>query len=219
MTIRNHPDPSILMSYAAGTLPNAIACVVVCHVSMCSECGEAVRRLEMLGGLMLDRLGPGAADEAMAERAEAIVAGEPSEFVEPEQSSKEFDDPFLPEPLARYLGMTGEEIPWKRLPKGVQQYWIKLPKDSGLIRLLKVPPHLKLLEHSHDGMELTMVLRGTYSDHTGDYLRGDVTEMNAGTEHRPASTGEEECICIVASETPPRYSRWYARMLQPILRY
>ena len=219
MTIRSHLDPSVLISYAAGTLPGALSCVVACHLSMCPKCAEDVRRLEMLGGLMLDAMPQEFGGDGLQKSAEEIISGELTAPGEPERSTKPISDPILPEPLARYLGMTLAEIPWKSLPKGIKQYWVTLPIGAGLIRLLKVPPHLKLLEHSHRGTELTMVLAGTYSDYTGDYFRGDVTEMNEGMDHRPASTADEECICIVASEAPPHYTRLYARLLRPILGY
>jgi putative transcriptional regulator len=219
MTIRSHPQPDTLISYASGALPCAIAGVVACHVSVCERCRADLRRLELIGGLLLERQpthGEAEAAEALAERrilahkfAPAMLDAAPAP-VEP-------DDPLLPSPLVRYLGMGSDEIPWKTLPKGVKQYWVDMPKGAGLMRLLKVPPHTRLLEHSHHGQEVTMVLKGVYSDYTGDYVPGDVCEMHEGMEHRPAGSSDEECVCIVASEYAPHYSRWYARLLRPLL--
>lgn len=221
MKIRSHPLPSTLMSYASGTLSGAISGVVACHLSMCRECQADMRLLEMVGGLMLEGLPRPQADPFADGRAlrRALERETPAiEPVPPPLPPSGGD--FLPEPLARYLGMSGEEIPWKRLPKGIRQYWVKMPAGSGHMRILRVPPGAMLLEHSHDGMEATMILRGTYSDHTGDYERGDVCEMNEGTDHQPSTvSSEEECICIIASEARPRYSRWYARLMQPLLGY
>jgi putative transcriptional regulator len=50
MTPNHHPFPETLISFVSGTLPDATSCVVVCHLSMCSDCANHVRRLEMLGG-------------------------------------------------------------------------------------------------------------------------------------------------------------------------
>lgn len=221
MTIRSHPLPSTLMSYASGTLAGAISGVIACHLSMCRQCRADMRILDMVGGLMLEGLARPQTDQLADGRALRRALESENRAIEaaPPPMPVERDD-FLPAPLARYLGMTGEEIPWKRLPKGIRQYWVTMPADSGHMRILRVPPGATLLEHSHDGMEATMILRGTYSDHTGDYERGDVCEMSEGTDHEPSTiSSEEECICIIASEARPRYSRWYVRLMQPLIGY
>jgi putative transcriptional regulator len=218
--IRSHPQPATLMSYASGTLPGAISGVIACHLSMCGRCQAAMRVLDVVGGLMLEREPPPSRDEFADAQAlrralerEAPISDKQSALSPPAED-------FLPAPLANYLGMSGDEIPWQRLPKGIRQYWVTLPRDSGHMRILRAPPGAKLLEHSHGGMEATIILRGTYTDHTGDYERGDVCEMSEGTEHQPSTVSSaEECICVIASETMPRYSRWYARLLQPLLGY
>jgi putative transcriptional regulator len=215
MNPNHHPDPSTLISYAAGTLPNAISCVVACHLALCQECAEHVRWLGVLGGVMLDRLETPAEDPDLAER---VAAGwSPAPDPSRHDPAPRIGDPVLPEPLARYLGMGVGDVPWKKVVKGVRQHWVKLPKGSGQIRLLRLTPGKVLLEHTHTGMELTLVLQGVYGDHTGDYLRGDVIEWAEGTLHQPRASGDEECICVVASENTPYFTRLAARLLRPIL--
>ncbi len=219
MTPNHHPDPATLISYAAGTLPNAISCVVACHLTLCPECSEHARWLGMLGGAMLSKLEAAPADKAFAERAaEHWSPGDLPAFPPPQQASASSPgDAVLPGPLARYLGKNAEEIPWKTVVKGVRQHWVKLPKGSGQMRLLRLTPGKLLLEHTHTGMELTLVLQGIYGDHTGEYLRGDVIEWTEGTLHQPRASGQEECICLVASENTPHFSRLVARLLRPIM--
>lgn len=219
MNVRHHPEPSTLISYAAGTLPGAIAGVVACHASVCYVCRDSVRTLEALGGLMLERLEPPGAgrveDDTIARQ---TLTRDLSAFSpDAESAAAARVDPILPAPLVRYLGMGSHEIPWKSLPRGIMQYWVKLPPGAGLMRLLKVPPWTRLLEHSHRGHEATMILTGSYTDETGRYCAGDVCEMHKGMEHRPGNADEEECICIIASEKQPRYSKFYARLLRPLL--
>lgn len=221
MSIRHHPTPETLMAYASGTLPPSLSGLVACHLAVCHECAEQTRRLELLGGLLLENIEPSDTDIASGKEAmqRAIQRDTSALFQDrdDERPARDKDETVLPRPLARYLGMGIDDIPWKRLPKGVRHYWVRLPKQAGLMRLLKVPPPLGLLAHSHYGMEMTMVLQGAYKDKTGEYRRGDVAEMDETVEHRPKAIGEEDCICIVASEAPPRYRDWYARMLRPIL--
>ncbi|WP_088343288.1 MULTISPECIES: ChrR family anti-sigma-E factor [Rhodomicrobium] len=218
MTRNTHPHADMLISYAAGTLPNSISCVVACHLTLCPDCAEHVRRLETVGGLLLRQIEPSIADTMFMERAAAKWPGDlPSPSEPAPDPAPEVAESWLPQPLARYLGMSGDQIPWKRVVKGVRQYWVKLPPGSGQMRLLRLTPGKLLLEHEHTGMELTLVLQGVYGDHTGDYVRGEVIEWTEGTLHQPRASGEEECICLIASENTPYFSRLAARLLRPIM--
>jgi putative transcriptional regulator len=216
MSPNSHPAAETLIAYAAGTLPNAISCVVACHLSLCAECAGHVRRLDIVGGLLLKALEAAPADAAFTEREAEAWPAEPRAEAEP-RHAPEAGEAWLPRPLARYLGMTGAQIPWKPVVKGVRQYWVKLPKNCGQMRLLRLAPGKLLLEHTHTGMELTLVLQGVYGDHTGDYLRGDVIEWTEGTLHQPRAGGTGECICLIASEHTPYFSRLAARLLRPIM--
>ena len=214
MTIRHHPGDTTLISYAAGGLPVAIAGLVACHASMCAECHTKIRRLKIVGALLLEAIEAEPVTEAEVDRAAARFAERnvlPFTRVQPPA------DPLLPDPLAHYLGMTSDEIPWKTLVKGLQQYRVKLPKGAGEIRLLKARPKLTFLKHGHRGMELTMVLTGAYRDETGEYRRGDVSDLAEDIEHQPKVLSGEECVCIIASERPARYTDLLSRLLQPIM--
>jgi putative transcriptional regulator len=217
MTPSHHPNPDTLLSYVAGTLPNSIACVVACHAVLCMECAAEIRWLEMLGGMMLEGVAAQPADMAAVDRLAAEMAASglppPLEHVPVPGAG----DPTLPAPLARYLGMGIGDVPWKTVVKGVRQHWIRLPEGSGQMRLLRLKPGKVLLEHTHTGMELTMVLQGVYGDHTGDYQRGDVIEWTEGTDHQPRAGGTEECICLIANEHTPYFHRLIARLLRPIM--
>jgi putative transcriptional regulator len=181
------------------------------------ECADEIRWLEMLGGMMLEGVAAQPADMAAVDRVAAEMAASglppPLEHVPVPGDG----DPTLPAPLARYLGMGIGDVPWKTVVKGVRQHWIRLPEGSGQMRLLRLKPGKVLLEHTHTGMELTMVLQGVYGDHTGDYQRGDVIEWTEGTDHQPRAGGTEECICLIANEHTPYFHRLIARLLRPIM--
>ena len=218
MTPRHHPYPETLMAYAAGTLPNTISCVVACHLALCPQCAEEARWLAMVGGAMLRGLEAPPEGSALADALSArLPAQAPAASGTAQEARAWRADPVLPGPIASYLGLGVGEIPWKTVVKGVRQHWIKLPEGSGQMRLLRLTPGKVLLEHTHTGMELTMVLQGIYGDHTGDYRRGDVIEWTEGTMHQPRAGGDEECICLIANEHTPRFSRLIARLLRPIL--
>jgi putative transcriptional regulator len=216
MTIRHHPSETTLISYASGALPAAIAGVVACHATICPECRTKVRRLKLIGALLLETIEA----EPLAEADVTLAVSRITQHnVLPLPRADHAFDPILPAPLVHYLGMTSDEIPWKTLVKGLQQYRVRLPKGSGEIRLVRARPRLRLLKHRHRGMELTMVLKGAYRDETGEYHWGDVSDLNEDIEHQPKVLSDDECICIIASEAPARYSELLPRLLQPIMGY
>ena len=72
-------------------------------------------------------------------------------------------------------------------------------------------------EHGHGGEELTVMLRGSYSDHTGRYIVGDVADLDEDIEHQPVVDSDEDCICLVATEAPTRFKSVWARLAQPFI--
>jgi putative transcriptional regulator len=171
--------------------------------------------MKLVGALLMETMEP----QPASEREEAVAMRRFAEQKDapPAPQGSAPNDPLLPMPLAAYLGMSSEDIPWKTLVKGLQHFRVKLPKRAGEIRLLKARPGLRLLKHSHRGMEMTMVLKGAYKDATGEYHRGDVSDLDEDIEHQPKVMAGEECICIIASEKPARYSDLLPRLLQPIM--
>ncbi len=218
MTIRHHPRDETLLAHAAGTLVPALSALVSCHLALCPRCRAEVRRMELIGGMLLDRawdegLSDRSVDRALS-RLPQIPADRPSGN-EPEPATS--TGGILPRPLARYLGMDIDDIPWRELAPGVEQFKIQLPRYGGDLRVLRVQPGKKLLRHGHYGSELTLVLKGAYGDDTGEYQAGEVADLDEEVEHRPRVSGDGECICIIAGESYPRYSSLKVRLLRPFL--
>ena len=67
------------------------------------------------------------------------------------------------------------------------------------------------------GLEMTLVISGAYSDITGKYARGDFQEADEEVEHRPIVEIGEECICLIVTNAPLRFSNLTTRIVQPIL--
>ena len=70
-------------------------------------------------------------------------------------------------------------------------------------------------EHGHGGSELTLVLRGAYSDRTGTYRVGDVADLGDSIEHQPIADAKDGCICLIASDKKIRFKSVLARLVQP----
>jgi putative transcriptional regulator len=82
---------------------------------------------------------------------------------------------------------------------------------------VRLDPGRALPEHVHTGSELTMGLRGSYSDEFGRFSIGDVAEMERTRSHRPVAERDEPCVCLVAEEAPAMLRSVFARLLRPLI--
>lgn len=121
----------------------------------------------------------------------------------------------LPAPVV--AAMAGRKPRWKSLGMGVRQDIISADRD-GSVRLLYIPPGQAVPDHSHNGLELTLVLQGSFSDETGRFGVGDVEVADEDLEHTPIADAGEPCICIAATDAPLKFRAMIPRLLQPIFR-
>ncbi|MBA4171954.1 MAG: transcriptional regulator [Hyphomicrobium sp.] len=212
MPIIHHPDDATLMSFAAGSLGEALSAVIASHIDLCPRCAAEVRIMEHVGAALFDSLKPtGMSGLTVASplRREVSVRTEPAET--------EVVGGIVPGPLTRFVGPDLDQIPWKRLGIGVWHYPLPLsPGVKGDLRLLKVAPGQAMPEHGHGGAELTLLLRGSYRDEVGTFRRGDVADLDEDVEHRPVASLDEGCICLIASEEKARFRGLMARLVQPL---
>ena len=88
----------------------------------------------------------------------------------------------------------------------------------GTVRLLYIPPGQAVPDHGHNGLELTLVLQGSFSDETGRFGVGDVEVADEDLEHTPVADGGPPCICLAATDMPLKFNSFVPRMLQPLFR-
>ncbi len=100
---------------------------------------------------------------------------------------------------------------------GIRQQVISADKE-GSLRLLYIPPGKAVPEHRHGGLELTLVLQGSFSDSAGRFKRGDVETADAATDHQPVADPGQPCICLAATDAPLRFRSFLPRLLQPLFR-
>lgn len=208
MTIRHHPDDATLMSYAAGSLPQAFAAVVAAHLGLCRRCREEVAALDLVGAALID---------TVAALPTLRGAPHPQTRPVPPLHSGHNGTVKLPLPLADLVAGRPVEVAWQPLARGLWHYPISLPPASmgGRLRLLKASPGFAIPEHGHRGAEMTLVLQGAYRDQTGEYRVGDVADLDEAFEHMPIADGEAGCVCALASELPPRFKGLLLRLAQP----
>lgn len=207
--IRHHISDPLLAAYAAGNLPKPYELVVASHVSMCDECRARLAAHEMAGGAVM-------LDSDVVELSADLKSGIMARLDEPAAREITYKKSgVFPGPVMEAL--KGQPPKWKSLGFGVRQSILHADKE-GSVRLLYIPGGEAVPEHSHDGLELTLVLQGSFSDETGRFGVGDLEIADDDLEHTPHADPGEACICLAATGAPLRFSSWMPRLFQPLFR-
>ncbi|MGL4395490.1 MAG: ChrR family anti-sigma-E factor [Hyphomicrobium sp.] len=213
MKITHHPEPESLMSCSAGSMPEAFAAVMASHISVCSCCRSDLAIMDDMGIALFSNLAP------VEVHAGAPVMALRRSEADASSSGVHLDDAVhgdVPAPLLPFVGRSLDAIKWKRLGRGIWHYPLPLSKTAvGDLRLIKVAPGVVLPDHGHGGSELTLVLKGAYSDASGRYGVGDVADLDNTVEHQPVADAREGCICLIASDQKIRFKSAMAKLVQP----
>ena len=221
MNIRHHIGDDTLMAYVNGTLAESLSVVVATHLAICPKCRKSAELMEEMAGLFLmetETAGLTPAEEAMTG---AILNRDQREDRVPDEShrARDYSDSGVPMPLAERMPAALDDIPWRTLIPGISHY--PLPrtgseKTKGTLRLLKIAPGKTMPEHSHSGQELTLILRGSYIDDLGRFQTGDIADLDSDIQHQPVADTSEDCICLIATDAPLKFSGFFSRLLQPV---
>ncbi|SEO19127.1 anti-ECFsigma factor, ChrR [Salinihabitans flavidus] len=211
MTAPQHHIPEPMMAaYVAGNLPQPFAVVVATHISMCDECRARHETHLALGGAVLESLEDAPVSDAMRAGLFAML-DEPA----PEEPAAPKPRGIYPAPLADMV--PGDGPRWRSIGMGARQSILWRGKE-GSLRLLYIPAGQAVPDHSHNGLELTLVLQGSFSDEGGRFGVGDVEVADEAVEHTPLAGIDSPCICLAATDAPLRFSGMIPRLLQPVFR-
>ena len=198
----HHPDDSLLIEYAAGSLGEAKALLVATHLALCPACRAAVRDGEIVGGTLL---------QAATYTVGAGEPREPGSAAMPTMRSRvsASSNP-IPNPLRDYLVTPLADIAWRQVWLGLREY--RLPQFGGGVRLLSIPGGGRMPRHTHEADELTLVLQGAFGDDTGHFARGDVATADSSIDHRPKADAGQMCICLAVEDGALRLTGWTGRL-------
>ncbi|MAH84977.1 MAG: hypothetical protein CBB68_11900 [Rhodospirillaceae bacterium TMED8] len=227
MTIQHHPSDELLLDYASGSLNEVWSLGIATHLALCPTCRQTLARLECIGGALIETLPTSQVSDSLFDRVMGridMVGGNTSDGLETSSVETWHADPeqchtdiTLPNPVRKYVGGDIDILEWEKLGFGAHQLRIPIDETQATARLLRIPAGRPVPEHSHNGAELTLVLRGAFFDSTGTYRRGDLQEADENLEHQPRAEASEDCICLVITDAPLRFKSVAARLVQPLL--
>lgn len=203
----------LLIAYASGVLPEAASLVVAAQASLREDVCRAVGDYEAVAGVLMEdcrkaEVTPGLRAKVMSMLDQDV----PVKMVPPRGDAR------VPAPLWSYVGEDVEQLRWRRVIPGVKD--CVLPTSgSGMARLMWVKGGVKVPAHTHQGVEMTLVFEGAFSDPTGTYGPGDLQLADASLDHGPVAEMGDACLCLVVTEAPIRLTGRFGRMMNPFIRY
>jgi putative transcriptional regulator len=218
MTSEHITVDDLLLAHAAGRLPEPVGLVVATHLALSPQGQSAYRDYEALGGAMLEDLAPvdlsvGSFDRLIArldDDVEPIHAGSSGQPAPGGEG-------YLPWPLRAYVPGRLAELPWKHYGS-VSEASLALDETTYRTRLIVLKAGRAVPKHTHDGQEITVVLKGAFNDGIGRYGRGDLSIADAHVDHQPMAEPGEDCLCLTVTDAPLRLTGTFSRFLNPFVR-
>ncbi|WP_426416232.1 ChrR family anti-sigma-E factor [Aestuariirhabdus sp. LZHN29] len=215
--IKQHPTSDLLAEYAAGSLPWAQAVCVTTHLHYCSTCTMEVDTLNQLGAQLMAGDSEAAADTALLDRVLKEIdqprEQAPAQVATVPLSAGARAD--LPPIVNHLIGTT--EVQWKRVSSGLRAAHLNVGDTEHEVALHKICAGAKVAHHDHRATEVTVVLRGSFSDEDGVYGEGDFLLREPGETHRPMAAQNQDCLCLSAQQAPIRLTGAWC-WLNPFLR-
>ncbi|MEL6202462.1 MAG: ChrR family anti-sigma-E factor [Pseudomonadota bacterium] len=179
---------TLLSSYVSGTLPTPVQVLIESHLELSTANHDFVSGLEMAAGDQLSSIAPTAfrdRDSAL----EAIFSSEP--VSRSKQQAKSCG--ILPTALQDFIGFKADDIPWKTKMPGFREY--DLPDIDGChVSMFWIKPGRTVPAHTHEGVELSLIVDGAFHDSRGRFGRGDISIADDSVDHRPTAETDRPCI-------------------------
>lgn len=220
--IKFHPGMSLLEQHAEGTLSADVALAVAAHIDLCPHCQQLSRDItadlacqlaqqpvktnttdwqQMLNDIM--------AQPQLSKQVAAIQPHLPAEPIIVNQ--REF---ILPRSLQRLAANRGK---WLHLG-GIST--AKLPAGNDYhISLLYIDKNTEVPQHTHLGLEMTLVLAGKIVDENGEYGAGDLLINSPDDTHAPRTMADEDCLCLSVLSAPLKFKKGLTRLLNPLQQF
>lgn len=218
-SVHHHPGEDLLWDYYRGAASPGLALVVRTHLEGCAACRSDMQMFDGIGAAMMAQAeGVAVSDNALDL---ALARIERPEMVQPAAEKAQVRHPAflegfeLPDSLKalvirdRYWAAPGVWMAPVEIgpqPKGERTY------------LMHVPAGMTMPQHTHRGLETTVVLKGRFSDHNGEYRVGDMAVCTPEDSHSPAISADQDCLCLIWQDAAIIPQTWLGRLLQPFAR-
>jgi putative transcriptional regulator len=200
---------ALLASYASGALDPAMHALVATHLALCPTNRAFVNEMEASLAARITSMQPCEIARREA-RLQDIFAQDRH------QATTNSGDDSAFKPLTHLLGAPVDALPFRFVMPGLREY--RVPTRAGQEAMLyRIKPGARMPQHTHQGSEVTLVLRGSFSDETGIFGRGDISIADGDLDHDPIAGQGEECLCFAILDAPLRLTGPIGRLFNRFL--
>ncbi len=216
--VRLHPNVEFLSEYSSGALSPAQNAAISAHLHFCDKCRDHVYSLEEIGGWMIEQTEAQPVSEDMLDSILSCIEDDETDLMNVKPAVPlDLDVARLPRSVQNLVPAAGAQ--WRNLTKSLQVAAIPVGENRFELALHKIKAGGRTPEHDHQGLEITVVLQGSFSDDDGVYQEGDFIVREPGDVHTPMATQNDQCICLSVCEAPIRMTGRVSRWLNPFLRF
>jgi len=226
--IKHHPKLELLQSFVRGDLPASLSIGITLHADMCPICQEKIMHLT-------EQLAEQSFEEPTV-YLDDFVASEPESEMD-YQFEEQFlgsmiDDITFSDDVDEVVAAVEKSVSFRdktySLPTVLNN--IDMGKTANIGKLSRTrlqlnenEIHSNLLhinagggvpEHTHKGFELTVLLDGSFTDHNGEYNKGDFIMLDGTFTHNPMS--EKGCLCYTVANDALHFTQGINKLLNPI---
>lgn len=220
--IKHHPDYNMLAEYAAGSSDWALSMGIAAHLHFCRECRMCVAELNQVGGMLLDQCPQAEVQDAVFSELMAriqvkstVAAAPPAADLHP-SIARDAMLAGLPGVIHKLLPRQ-QPLRWRKVTASLRMARLIAGQDKYEVAFHRIRSGGVVARHDHRGLEVTLVLKGSFSDGDGIYGPGDFLVRQPGEVHRPTAAQNEDCLCFSICAAPVRLTGLLGRLLNPLL--
>ena len=226
--ITHHPDDNLLTEYASGSLAKALGLIVCAHLQACPHCRKRVEDLNKLGAAILNH---SVAEAVQPETFEQLMTRIRNQKTDNAASDNipmpaELHPTYANDPLLKHVPKIVEKLlprdgklKWENASGKLKTVRLKTGQQDYEVALQRISSGGKVVEHDHLGLEVTLVLCGSFSDEDGIYSKGDFLVRAPGEIHRPTATQNQDCLCISVVQAPVKVTGILGKLVNPFLSF
>jgi putative transcriptional regulator len=203
---------ALLGEYAAGLLPRPLHALMGAHLELSPTNRRFVSALEAAKAFEMVSAGATSAPRNRDARLASIFEATEEVLVHNR------GDDVIPASLAAFVGHDFNSVPWRSRGFGMKEYHLD-DEDGVEASLYWVKAGRQMPSHTHEGAEITLVLKGAFSDMRGHYRRGDLAIADSDVDHRPMIDPDADCICFAVTDAPLRLTGPIGRIFQRFIRH
>ena len=209
-----HPNNALLQAYACGEIDAVSGLVIATHLEVCPDCRQQVASFESQQAESLASVEVSQSDDLnqfeqmLASIMSSDFKADEHEVYEPryvEVKGKRF---VLPQTLCRYADLMTE---WRSYGGKVYSSQLDFGEEAR-VNLMYISEGVQVPQHTHKGMETTLVLHGRFSDEDGEYGVGDFLQRDASVKHTPRTEQDQDCLCLTVLTEPMIFTQGVARV-------